>query len=57
MIAFRDQLDDHQLADVVSFVRANWGNKAAMVSPSQVGKIRDKTDPVRYYEIDLLRMR
>jgi hypothetical protein len=27
------------------------------VSPRQVAKLRDKTDPVRYYELDLLRMR
>jgi hypothetical protein len=57
MIPFRDQLNDGQLAEVVSFIRTSWGNKAAAVSPRQVGKIRDKTDPVRYYELDLLRMR
>src|ERR1700728_1193576 len=57
MIPFRDQLNDRQLADVVSFIRTSWGNKAAVVTPGQVSKLREKTDPVRYYELDLLRMR
>jgi mono/diheme cytochrome c family protein len=57
MIPFRDQFDDRQLAEIVSFVRASWGNKAAAVAPRQVAGVREKTDPVRYYELDLLRMR
>jgi mono/diheme cytochrome c family protein len=57
MIGFRDQFNDRQLAEVVNFIRSSWGNKAAVVSPRQVAKLRDKTDPVRYYELDLLRMR
>jgi mono/diheme cytochrome c family protein len=57
MIPFRDQFDDRQLAEIVSFVRASWGNKAAAVTPGQVAGVREKTDPVRYYELDLLRMR
>jgi len=57
MIAFRDQFNDGQLAEVVNFMRTSWGNRSAVVTSSQVAKLRDKTDPVRYYEIDLLRMR
>jgi mono/diheme cytochrome c family protein len=57
MIAFRDQFNDLQLADVVNYIRTSWGNSAAPVTSKQIGKIRDKTDPVRYYELDLLRMR
>jgi alcohol dehydrogenase (quinone), cytochrome c subunit len=57
MISFRTTLNDQQLADVVSFIRSAWGNHAAAVSPNQVTKLRAKTDPVRYEELDLLRMR
>jgi mono/diheme cytochrome c family protein len=57
MIAFRDQFNDSQLAEVVNFMRTSWGNKSALVTSSEVAKLRDKTDPVRYYELDLLRMR
>jgi len=57
MISFRDALDDRQLADVLAFVRSSWGNNAAAVTPAQVAKLRARTDPVRYEELNLLRMR
>jgi len=35
-------LADRELAEIVSFVRTSWGNRAAAVSPEQVKKIRDE---------------
>lgn len=34
------RLDDHAVADILSFVRASWGNKAAPVTPAQVAAMR-----------------
>jgi mono/diheme cytochrome c family protein len=34
------RLSDVEVADVLSFVRGNWGNQAAAVSPDEVGRIR-----------------
>lgn len=36
-------LDDQQIADVLSYVRANFGNKAAPVKPDQVKAVRAAT--------------
>jgi mono/diheme cytochrome c family protein len=33
-------LSDQQVADVLSFVRNNFGNKASVISPAQVKKVR-----------------
>jgi mono/diheme cytochrome c family protein len=57
MVSFRTVLNDRQLADVVSFIRGAWGNAAAPVKDADVAGLRAKTDPVRYEELDLLRMR
>jgi alcohol dehydrogenase (quinone), cytochrome c subunit len=57
MIPFRGLLDDRQVADAVSYIRAAWGNDAGPVSPDVVRKLRARTDPAHYEEIDLLRMR
>jgi mono/diheme cytochrome c family protein len=34
------RLNDAEVADVLSFVRGNWGNQAAAVSPDEVGRVR-----------------
>ena len=57
MVPFRAALDDRQVAEVVSFMRGAWGNKAAPVTAQQVAELRGKTAAARYYEVDLLRMR
>jgi mono/diheme cytochrome c family protein len=57
MVSFRTVLDDQQLADVVSFIRGAWGNGAAPVKADDVAALRGRTDPVRYEQLDLLRMR
>jgi mono/diheme cytochrome c family protein len=45
MPQFRVQLNDGQIADVLSFVRGAWGNDAGLVPPDQVKKLRPMTDP------------
>ncbi|MSO99003.1 MAG: cytochrome c [Rhodospirillaceae bacterium] len=44
MPAFRSLLNDQQVAEVVTFIRNGWGNKAPAVTPAQVAEIRDATD-------------
>jgi mono/diheme cytochrome c family protein len=57
MISFRTPLDDHQVADVVGFIRSAWGNNAAAVDAKDVAGLRSKTDATRVDELNLLRMR
>jgi mono/diheme cytochrome c family protein len=40
MPPFGWRLNDQQIADVLTFVRGSWGNRAASVSPDQVKKVR-----------------
>ncbi len=41
MPSFGRQLNDQQIAAVVSYVRNAWGRPAAAVAPGEVGKMRD----------------
>lgn len=43
MTPFKDVLKDEQIAAALSYVRNAWGNKASVVLPAQVKKIRDDT--------------
>jgi alcohol dehydrogenase (quinone), cytochrome c subunit len=45
MPQFRVQLNDEQIAQVLSFVRGAWGNDAEAVTAAQVSKLRPITDP------------
>jgi mono/diheme cytochrome c family protein len=45
MPQFRVQLTDDEIASVLSFVRAGWGNDAAPVTADQVKAMRPVTDP------------
>jgi alcohol dehydrogenase (quinone), cytochrome c subunit len=45
MPQFRIQLNDEQIAEVLSFVRGAWGNDAKSISTDQVKKLRPVTDP------------
>jgi mono/diheme cytochrome c family protein len=58
MLAIGADMSDQQLADVLTFVRNSWGNKAPLVTPEQVAKIRaeikDRTDP--YTQEELLKL-
>jgi mono/diheme cytochrome c family protein len=40
MPEFGWRLSDAEVADVLSFVRGNWGNQATAVSPDEVGRVR-----------------
>jgi putative heme-binding domain-containing protein len=40
MTAFRDLLNDQEMADVLTFVRNTWGNNAAPVEPATVARVR-----------------
>ena len=43
MTAFRNLLTDDELADVLTFVRNTWGNKAAPISAATVKRVRAET--------------
>jgi len=43
MVPWRDTLTDQQIADVLTYVRNEWGNNAPEVKLEQVKVIRDKT--------------
>lgn len=43
MPGFDDRLTDQDVADVLTFVRSSWGNKAPAVSAAQVAKVRKET--------------
>jgi len=45
MPQFRLQYSDQEIADVVTFIRNGWGNKAPAVTAEQVAKLRKSTDP------------
>lgn len=36
-------LDDEKLAAILSYVRRSWGNKASLVEPALIKKVRDET--------------
>lgn len=40
MPAFGWRLSDDEVADVLSFIRGNWGNHAAAVSPDEITRVR-----------------
>jgi mono/diheme cytochrome c family protein len=41
----QDYLTDKQIADVLTFIRSSWGNKASPVKPEEVSKIRKEGKP------------
>ncbi|POR47941.1 mono/diheme cytochrome c family protein [Paraburkholderia eburnea] len=45
MPPYRDQLNDQQIADVLSFIRAGWNNRAGAVGAGDVAKLRAATQP------------
>jgi mono/diheme cytochrome c family protein len=42
MPAFGERLDDRQVADVASYIRGAWGNRASSVTADEVAKLRAK---------------
>ncbi|CRI57964.1 c-type cytochrome [Pseudomonas sp. CCOS 191] len=45
MPAFREQLSDREIAEVLSFARSAWGNQGGAVQAKAVGELRVHTDP------------
>jgi len=56
MSPFRVLLTDHEIADVVTFVRLSWGNGAGAATGQDVAALRAATDIVSERAI-VLRMR
>jgi mono/diheme cytochrome c family protein len=56
MPQFRQQLSDQDIADVVTFIRKGWGNRAPAVTAAQVAKLRKTTDPASD-QVSVLKMR
>ncbi|MTH46812.1 c-type cytochrome [Intestinirhabdus alba] len=46
MPAFAWRLDDKQVADLLTFVRSSWGNRAPEVTPDEVKKLRESVSTV-----------
>lgn len=44
MPQFRSWLKDQEIADVVTFIRSSWGNRAAAATAQRVAEIRKATD-------------
>ncbi|AGZ35053.1 alcohol dehydrogenase [Pseudomonas sp. SWI6] len=45
MPAFREQLSDQEIAEVLSYIRTTWGNHGGAVDAPAVAKLRGHTDP------------
>lgn len=45
MPGYRAELNDQQIAELLSFVRGGWGNDAGNVSAAEVRKVRRETKP------------
>jgi mono/diheme cytochrome c family protein len=56
MPQYREQLSNQQIADVVTFIRAGWGNTATPVKLEDVAALRRSTDPASD-RVVLLKMR
>ncbi|WP_160106556.1 c-type cytochrome [Pseudomonas izuensis] len=56
MPAFREQLSDQQIAEVLTFVRSMWGNQSGAVDAQAASKLREHTDPASSSPI-ILQMR
>lgn len=56
MPQYRALLNDQEIADVVTFMRTSWGNKASAVTAQDVAKMRKETDPVGD-QVHILRMK
>lgn len=55
MAAWKDQLDDQQIADVLTYVRSAFGNAAGPVTADEVKAVREETASrtVQYTEAEL----
>jgi len=56
MPAFREQLSDQEIAEVLTFMRSTWGNQGGAIEAQAVNKLRERTDPASSSPI-ILQMR
>jgi mono/diheme cytochrome c family protein len=56
MPPFRAQLSDQEIADLATYVRSSWGNKAPVVGAEAVATMRAHTDPASS-QVIILQMR
>jgi len=56
MPAFREQLSDQEIAEVLTFMRSSWGNQGGAIEAQAVNKLRERTDPASSSPI-ILQMR
>ena len=56
MPQYRVLLSDQEVADVVTFIRKGWGNKAEAVTAKEVADMRKLTDPASD-QVNILRMK
>ena len=56
MPAFREQLSDAEIAQVLTYVRSTWGNHGEAIDAKAVGTLRGHTDPASASPI-ILQMR
>ncbi len=55
MTPFGGMLNDQEVADVLTFVRNHYGNKASAITPQQVAKVREETKGMAgFYQMDVL---
>ena len=58
MPSFASQLDDEQVASILSYIRAEWGNRADPIDASSVSHVRadttDRARPWKEEELDRL---
>ena len=58
MPSFASQLDDEQVASILSYIRSQWGNRADPIDASSVGQVRSDTagraHPWKEEELDQL---
>jgi len=47
MPAFKDELGDAELAGILSYIRASWGNAASPVAPADIAAARVKSKAAR----------
>lgn len=48
-------LSDKELADVLTYVRNSYGNKASAIKPEEVAKVREATKGVTgFYQMETL---
>ena len=57
MTPFGGMLNDKEMADVLTYVRNSFGNKASAITPEQVAKVREATKSITgFYQMeDLLK--